>query len=926
MTETGKSILTPRSASARRRFAALVALAVALAMSSASWAAGEKITFHSQRDGNQQIYSMDPDGSNQTRLTNNIFTDGEPTWSPGGSRIAFITNRDANTEIYVMDADGTNQINLTNAGSAESQPAWSPDGSKIAFQTNRDDGGGLYDIYVMDADGNNPTRLTTDPEKDRYPAWSPDGTKIAFASFRDGDWEIYVMDANGSNQTNLTNAPGSAESQPAWSPDGTKIAFDGSSEIYVMDADGTNQTNLTNDPALDLFPWWSRDGSQIVFSSGRTGNYEIWVMNADGSSPTQLTTNSALDWEPRWSWGASVNYRSIGTETGVLYSVGDASISASSSTVTFGAGASLPTNVGVGDELTLTDSVVSSITLAQTVVGGDNTSPVILTGVEGGTDMTYVLFVSTGGNNDVTAVSGGSGLGWNEDVDGQCSDASKTGISLWTATGSPPAGPFNVDITWSKTGGNRLAAVLSSYSGVGNFEDKHGENQIGENDSSCAIVANATSGQLTLTSSVVKSMHVAAVAPRSQTASSSSYATVDSHAVTLTSVYVFEKLFDTGQADIFTADFSGAVEWASAGVVLNRTTGGTGTSTLYVLSRDSDTQVTVQEAPTVNHVNASFAIKRAYRGFNSLQAWETDREGDLVAAGSSEVGVCYNDNNVAFTSPLLISGSTTDADHYITLTVAAGQRHNGTAGSGARIDAGGGFGVAPIYIQNQYTRVEWLEVFGFNDGKAAVKTHIDANGAYPTIENMIMHDYTGGYPGAGVSVNAAGAAVRNCIIYDGSPFGIYVGNSPSGAVIQNCTIYNTGTDGLAGNTGSTVSITNTISLGSVIDFALMGNVSFANNMFSTTFGFDPAIYTGNQSPPADLEDLFISMVWGFEDLHLEPTGHMAGNRGLDLSIDFTDDIDGATRTGPWDIGADEAIPGTAKPRIIRWTEVDPFRP
>ena len=130
-----------------------------------------------------------------------------------------------------------------------------------------------------------------------------------------------------------------------------------------------------------------------------------------------------------------------------------------------------------------------------------------------------------------------------------------------------------------------------------------------------------------------------------------------------------------------------------------------------------------------------------------------------------------------------------------------------------------------------------------------------------------------------------------------------------------------------GSIGSTVSITNTISLGSATDFTLIGTVtSFGNNMFSTTFGFDPAIYTGNQSPPADLEDLFISIGLGFEDLHLEPTGHTAGNRGLDLSIDFTDDIDGATRTGTWDIGADEAIPGTDKPRIIRWTEVDPFRP
>jgi hypothetical protein len=66
-----------------------------------------------------------------------------------------------------------------------------------------------------------------------------------------------------------------------------------------------------------------------------------------------------------------------------------------------------------------------------------------------------------------------------------------------------------------------------------------------------------------------------------------------------------------------------------------------------------------------------------------------------------------------------------------------------------------------------------------------------------------------------------------------------------------------------------------------------------------------------QSPPASLEDLFISIVASSEDLHLESSGHNARNNGVDLSASFTDDIDGETRpTGPntWDIGADEYMP------------------
>ncbi len=62
----------------------------------------------------EEIYVMDANGANQTRLTNNVGWDLDPAWSPDGKKIAFDTERDGNREIYVMDADGSNQTNLTN--------------------------------------------------------------------------------------------------------------------------------------------------------------------------------------------------------------------------------------------------------------------------------------------------------------------------------------------------------------------------------------------------------------------------------------------------------------------------------------------------------------------------------------------------------------------------------------------------------------------------------------------------------------------------------------------------------------------------------------------------------------------------------------------------------------------------------------------
>ncbi|MDP6548834.1 MAG: hypothetical protein QF659_02020, partial [Dehalococcoidia bacterium] len=268
--------------------------------------ASGRIAFESNRDGNREIYVMDADGSNQTRLTNNVSDDNEPAWSPDGSKIAFYSIRSGNNEIYVMNSDGSNQVNLTNDPGWDAAPAWSGDGSKIAFFTAT----GGEEIFVVNADGTGRTQLTTYPgEEDRGPTWSPDGTRIAFSRHHGGgDWEIYAMDAvdsdgdgNGDNLTRLTNSS-AQDYDPAWSPDGTKIAFksyrDGPAELYVMNTDGSNIVRLTSNASYEAAPSWSVDGNKIVFYSDRDGNNEIYIMNADGTNQIRLTNNAAFDAYP----------------------------------------------------------------------------------------------------------------------------------------------------------------------------------------------------------------------------------------------------------------------------------------------------------------------------------------------------------------------------------------------------------------------------------------------------------------------------------------------------------------------------------------------------------------------------------------------------------------------------------------------------
>jgi Tol biopolymer transport system component len=269
-----------------------------------------KIAFSSNQDGDFEIYVMDADGKNQTKLTENKASDMGHTWSPDGKKIAFISDRDSSLQIYIMDTDGKNQTRLTSSHVMIEHPAWSPDGKKISFQSLSREGGNCM-IDVIDVDDKKQTRLTENTTYNRKPAWSPDGKKIAFISRlsgRDITHNISVMDADGKNNIRLTNNQNCWNANnPAWSPDGARIAFDlggALKQIYVMDVDGKNQTRLTaenSSNADNANPAWSPDGTKIVFQSTRDGNHEIYVMDADGKNQTRLTENKASDMKPIWN-------------------------------------------------------------------------------------------------------------------------------------------------------------------------------------------------------------------------------------------------------------------------------------------------------------------------------------------------------------------------------------------------------------------------------------------------------------------------------------------------------------------------------------------------------------------------------------------------------------------------------------------------
>jgi len=267
-----------------------------------------RIAFTRDIGTNAEVFTMNPDGSGQARITDTAADERRPSFSPGGTRIAVASLRSGNWEIFTSNYDGTKPVNSTNDTAAEDYtPAFSPDGSKIAYASFR---GLNSDIYLADADGPGKRRLTTtDPADEFYPAVSPNGKKIAFMSDRDGDWEIFIIDADGTDERQLTNN-GAGDLHPVFSPNGKKIGFEsnrtGNVEILTMNLDGTGSKNHTKNPATDLRPAFSPDGKKIAFDSNRDGNREIYTMNADGSDQVNRSRNPMSD-DAVPDWGVRIS-------------------------------------------------------------------------------------------------------------------------------------------------------------------------------------------------------------------------------------------------------------------------------------------------------------------------------------------------------------------------------------------------------------------------------------------------------------------------------------------------------------------------------------------------------------------------------------------------------------------------------------------
>jgi len=263
------------------------------------------ITFSSDQDGDFEIYLLNLETLDVSKITDSdnlhVSPSFSPSWSPDGKQIVFESGGFLDSQICSMNLDGTSRVCLSNNPGGDKDPTWSPDGKKVAFVSYGD---GDAEIFIINSDGSNQIQLTNNNCRDANPTWSPDSNQIVYESDCERTEDIYIMNDDGSEIKKLTDNYLS-NTNPQFSRDGNQIFYYSEGPlgtgIYAMKPDGTENHRLTINIDGDSNHDWSPEGNLIAFESNRDGDWEIYLIDNVGIEVVKLTNNTYSDILPSWS-------------------------------------------------------------------------------------------------------------------------------------------------------------------------------------------------------------------------------------------------------------------------------------------------------------------------------------------------------------------------------------------------------------------------------------------------------------------------------------------------------------------------------------------------------------------------------------------------------------------------------------------------
>ena len=329
----------------------LLALNVSATLLFAKAPTTPKILFASSRDGNREVYIMNPDGSEQVNLTQHPADDQQAIWSPTGEQILFASNRGhkvfGSWDLYLMDPDGKNVRRVFKKETFRNTPTWSPDGKQFAYKNSDWDAGESH-IYIATLGEQEEERIAEGFD----PAWSPDGTQLAYVIYILDARRVALIDLHTRKQERLLPRKATSwQNGPSWSATGNKLAFSWNKNplppnhrpgqdrfppewekketIYIVNRDGTDLQQLVDEAGHKAVnSVLSPDGNEVLYTQELNGYFQVFKVNVNSGIVTQLThivdlrllqANAGGDWfDPAYALPVSPQPHLLTTTWGIV--------------------------------------------------------------------------------------------------------------------------------------------------------------------------------------------------------------------------------------------------------------------------------------------------------------------------------------------------------------------------------------------------------------------------------------------------------------------------------------------------------------------------------------------------------------------------------------------------------------------------------
>lgn len=241
------------------------------------WTVDGRIIYTAEIDGNNTIWIMNSDGTDQKQLISSEGNNIYPSLTADNRHIVFDSNRAGKYAVWIANLDGGGMRQLTDTGVA-GQPHVSPDGKWVAYISDFENSGELWRISTA---GGEPVKLA---DKASWVRISPDSRFIA-CGYESGGTKIAIFSMDGGEPIKLFDVPRLANLRLGvrWTPDGKAVTYrDWVNGIWRQNLDGGEPRRLKGLPNEKLYAYdWSSDGKRFAFTRGAETRDVVLINNSN---------------------------------------------------------------------------------------------------------------------------------------------------------------------------------------------------------------------------------------------------------------------------------------------------------------------------------------------------------------------------------------------------------------------------------------------------------------------------------------------------------------------------------------------------------------------------------------------------------------------------------------------------------------------